>query len=358
MAAAAENNKREKTMTEFERAEAAQKSFDFYYRSDDPNQLYNNTWPMQDIDKDSRKFNYWWLAHLMDVRLDGYLRSKDEAYLESVIEIYRYSKNRNGCTLLHEYYDDMLWNALALLRLHEINGERLYFDEADLIWHDLTDTGWNDYCGGGFAWKKTQLSYKNTPVNAPFIILSCRLYRLTKKQAYLDWAQKAYEWMQKTLVREADGFVEDGINRLGDGALDGDWRFTYNQGVWIGANVEFALVTGEKGCLNRAEQTAKAAVSLLTLPDHQVFTLETQGGDVGLFKGIFYRYLGLLLKERDIPELRRFIDGSTNLLWKNCYDGAHLLPSGDWREPARGNIDFSVFLSGIMAIEINFAIKG
>lgn len=341
-------------MTEFERAEAAQKSFDFYYRAKDPKQLYNNTWPLENPEEDNRQFNYWWLAHLMDVRLDGYLRSKDDRYLDGTKEIYHYSKNRNGGTLLHEYYDDMLWNALALLRLHEISGEKLYFDEADGIWRDLTETGWNDHCGGGFAWKKTQLDYKNTPVNAPFIILSCRLYRLTQKQDYLDWARKAYDWMQKVLVREKDGFVEDGINRLGDGALDGDWRFTYNQGVWIGANIEFFLVTGDQGYLDRAEQTAKTSVFLLTPPDSKAFTLETEGGDVGLFKGIFYRYAGLLLKERAIPELRRFIEASTELLWQNCFDGAHLLPSGDWHKPAEGKIDFSVFLSGIMATEVQY----
>lgn len=121
-------------MTEFQRAEAAQMSFDFYYRSDDPKQLYNNTWPIENPEEDNRQFNYWWLAHLMDVRLDGYLRSKNVGYLDSTIEIYNYSKNRNGGTLLHEYYDDMLWNALALLRLHEINGQQQYFEEADLIW--------------------------------------------------------------------------------------------------------------------------------------------------------------------------------------------------------------------------------
>lgn len=345
-------------MTHLERAEAAQESFDFYYRSKDPEQLYNNTWPLENPEKDNRQFNYWWLAHLMDARLDGYLRSGDEGYLSSTKEIYRYSKNRNGGTLIHEYYDDMLWNALALLRLHEIEGEQLYFDEADLIWHDVAETGWNDHCGGGFAWKKTQLDYKNTPVNAPFIILSCRLYRLTKKQAYLDEAKKAYGWMQKVLIRDTDGFVEDGINRMGDGKLDSDWQFTYNQGVWMGAGTELFRITGEEGYLCKAEQTAKTAISLLTPPDGRAFTQETEGGDVGLFKGIFYRYAGLLLQERDIPELRSFIERSTDLLWENCYDGAHLLPSGDWHRPAAGQIDFSVFLSGIMATEAYCLIKG
>lgn len=202
------------------------------------------------------------------------------------------------------------------------------------------------------------MDYKNAPVNAPFIILSCRLYRLTQKRKYLSWAQKAYDWMQRTLVREADGFVEDGINRLGDGALDGDWRFTYNQGVWIGANVEFFLVTGDQGYLDKAEQTAKTSISLLTPPDGRAFTLETEGGDVGLFKGIFYRYLGTFLKERDSPELRSFIEESTKLLWENCFDGTYLLPGGDWHKPAEGKIDFSVFLSGIMATEVYYAIKG
>ncbi len=38
---------------------------------------------------------------------------------------------------------------------------------------------------GGFAWKRTQLDYKNTPVNAPIIILALRLYQVEANERYL-----------------------------------------------------------------------------------------------------------------------------------------------------------------------------
>ena len=39
--------------------------------------------------------------------------TNDMAYLQQAEETYHYNKARNHNTLLHEFYDDMLWNALA-----------------------------------------------------------------------------------------------------------------------------------------------------------------------------------------------------------------------------------------------------
>ena len=59
------------------------------------------------------------------------------------------------------------------------------------------DTAWNDHMNGGFAWKRTQLDYKNTPVNAPIIILALRLYQVEANERYLTTSQQTLEWMKK-----------------------------------------------------------------------------------------------------------------------------------------------------------------
>ena len=83
----------------------------------------NNVYPLRD-EKENETFNYWWIAHLVDVRIDAYLRTNDTAYLQQAEETYHYNKARNHNTLLHEFYDDMLWNALAGLRLYELTKKK------------------------------------------------------------------------------------------------------------------------------------------------------------------------------------------------------------------------------------------
>jgi predicted alpha-1,6-mannanase (GH76 family) len=104
---------------------------------------------------------------------------------------------------------------------------------------------------GGFAWKRTQLDYKNTPVNAPIIILALRLYQIEKDPIYLETSKRTLAWMKEKLVHPDSQFVEDGINRNGDGKLDEQWRFTYNQGVYIGALLEFYQDNQRTGLFGR-----------------------------------------------------------------------------------------------------------
>ena len=60
----------------------------------------------------------------------------------------------------------------------------------------------------------------------------------------LEWARRIFEWQRQTLVDPETGLVWDGINRQGDGRIDKDWKFTYCQGVYIGAAVELTARRG------------------------------------------------------------------------------------------------------------------
>lgn len=55
-------------------------------------------------------------------------------------------------------------------------------------------------------------------------------------------------------------FVWDGMNREGDGKIDKEWKFTYCQGVMLGAALEYYRITGEKEQLELAEKIARRAV--------------------------------------------------------------------------------------------------
>lgn len=328
-------------------ADVAQSSLDYFYKADDI-QFLNNFYPLESKD-DNKVFNYWWLAHTVDVRLDGYLRTNDEKFLQLAEETYAYNKNRNGKTLKHDYYDDMLWNALAAYRLYKSTKNENYLQDAIFVWNDLVETGWNDTCNGGFAWKRPQMYYKNTPVNAPFIILSTWLYQELKEEKYLSWAHKTFTWLVETLLRE-DEFVEDGINRLEDGKIDTQWEFTYNQGVYIGSCIELFKITEDEQYLEKAVKNARVTIERLS--DGKVFHDEGEGGDEGLFKGIFYRYFTQLIEITNNHDFKKFLEEGTEILIKNAEKENHLLMGMDWYKPTEGKIPFSAQLSGMMAIEM------
>ncbi|TVS92119.1 glycoside hydrolase, partial [Enterococcus durans] len=75
-------------MTKFEQlAEQAQNSIDYFYLSKDKKQWLNNVYPLTD-QAQNETFHYWWMAHLIDVRIDAYLRTKNEEYLRLAEETY------------------------------------------------------------------------------------------------------------------------------------------------------------------------------------------------------------------------------------------------------------------------------
>ena len=116
--------------------------------------------------REEENWIYWWHAHALDALLDGYLRKPEGEYLERFRKEYAGTYRENGNTLLHNWYDDMEWMTLALLRAWDATKDEEYKKQALFVWEDIK-TAWNDACGGGMAWKKDQLDYKNTPANAP-----------------------------------------------------------------------------------------------------------------------------------------------------------------------------------------------
>lgn len=329
------------------RADSAQAALNGSFWSSDQYYLQNNA--------GQTNFNYWWQAHGLDVLLDGYQRTKVADYLTRMQQLQQGTKKKNGNTYLNTYYDDMAWQALANLRAYQLTQDPSYKATALLLWSDLKG-GWNTSQGGGIAWRKTQLDYKNTPANAPVAILAARLYQLDRNPDDLAWAQKIYDWEKKTLVDPTTGFVWDGINANGDGQTNKTWKFSYNQGVYLGAGLELYRATQQSSYLTDATRTASFVLNDSQLSPGGILKDEG-GGDGGLFKGILVRYLALLATEPAVPAATRasyvsFLKFNAESLYQKGTRKPQYLFNTNWTTQPSGTVDGSTQLSGAMMLEV------
>lgn len=317
---------------------------------DEKRGLFNNAAPCI-LQLCTDPFNYWWQAHAIDVVVDGYERTGEETYKRQLGELYQGILDRNGGFFVNDYYDDMEWMALAWLRAYDAAKDERYRQAAVELWKDI-QTGWNGEMGGGIAWRKEQPDYKNAPANAPAAILAARMYGLTGDAEDLKWAKDIYAWLKRTLVDPDTGLVWDGINRQGDGAVDKDWKFTYGQGVFIGAGVELYRATKEDGYLEDARKTAGNLKQDFLSPATGMLPSEGDG-DGGLFKGILVRYLGEFMKAdpSSKEELRALLLANAESLWDYGRGEGNALFSNSWAQQPDPVVQLGTELSGAMLLE-------
>lgn len=292
--------------------------------------------------------HYWWQAHALDVLFDAYERTGNQVYQDRAKEVYKSIYRLNGRTFINNFYDDMEWMALALLRGYKLTGDEEYKETVLLLWSDIKK-GWNSQMGGGIAWQKGTPYYKNTPANMPAAILAVRLYKEFGDNTYLEWANKIYKWQVDTLV-SSSGLIWDGINRNNDGAIDKNWLFTYCHGVFIGASCELYDVTKDNYYLDMAKKTGER--SLKHFFNYKTGILKSEGtGDGGLFGGIYIRYLTqLALVTKDDAIINALVKNA-DVVWNDSRDPETGAISPNWGTKPRTRQDLSVQLSGIKLIE-------
>ncbi|SEW19130.1 Predicted alpha-1,6-mannanase, GH76 family [Chitinophaga sp. YR573] len=293
-------------------------------------------------------FNYWPNAHALDVLTDVYLRTNDPAIKTRMDDLLDGMKAKNGGTYINHYFDDMEWMALACLRAYEATSDDRYKTTAELLWNDIKG-GWDDTFGGGIYWNKDRQN-KNTPANAPASIIASRIYQLNRNADDLAWAKKIYQWQKDYLVDPVSGLVWDGLDATG---TNKSWKFTYNQGVFMGAGVELYKITGDNAYLSDAVKTANNSMAG-DFSSNNIMKDEG-GGDGGLFKGILVRYMMLLitdgnLSSTDAAKYISFLQLNAETLWLQGTSRPQILFNTNWTTKATTS-DLTTQLSGTMLIE-------
>ena len=220
-----------------------------------------------------------------------------------------------------KYYDDKAWVGLNLVDLYRATGDRGALADAARVFAFVV-SGWDDDprhpAPGGIFWTQSPENTtrdRNTVSTAPTAEVALHLYALTGEAGYLDWARRAFDWVERTLKDPADGLYWDHIK------LDGDiekTKWSYNQGTMLGAAALFYRYTGDTGYLNRARQIAAASLAYYAADDR----LWSQDP---AFNAIYFRNLQLLAVTAGgggAPDYQPLLDAYLDRAWAQGRDPA------------------------------------
>lgn len=169
-------------------------------------------------------------------------------------ESYRRGDGFDGGAGHHKrFYDDNAWIGLAAMQAFTATGEDKYLRHAERTFR-MVRTG--EHPDGGLYWLEQQRDGRNTCAIAPAAQLAMQLYTATGEHRYLRFASEQARWLNDNL-RLDSGLYADNLHD--DGNLD-PTTFSYNQGTPLGLDVQLFRATGDQRFLDRARQTADAAL--------------------------------------------------------------------------------------------------
>jgi predicted alpha-1,6-mannanase (GH76 family) len=283
------------------------------------------------------------------LKSEGKWTGEDEAKLQRRTK--RLDPNRiHDSEFRNEYLDDSAWWGIAWLKFHERTKDPRYLRTARAI-HEHMANNWRKE--GGVSWaEESDKRDPNAITNSLFVVLSARLFRVTKQRSFLDWAEKTLAWEKEAKLYDGTAII-DRPGHVGD-------YWTYNQGAYVGGLEALFRATGRTGYLDEAAAVATTILkgSGIVREDGILYEkLSTEGWDVGLFKGICARYFGILaraLRHRKIHEetaaaIDRVLEASAAAVLKSKAKNS-LYPL-EWHESPRAEVyNFNTQLSGLIAL--------
>jgi predicted alpha-1,6-mannanase (GH76 family) len=315
--------------------------------------------------------DFWLEAQLWDTVMDEYDRTKNAAVRKQIDDVYDGFMAKHPDWTKNEFNDDIMWWSIACTRAYKITKEERYLKQAkfsfDYVYNNFSD----DVFGGGVWWKNDRRT-KNSCVVCPAIISAVRLSEILNDSSYLDKAKKLYQWEKITLT-DGHGKVFDSIhltnavpnfrvntngvakrfantnaiagtnsiarrfrNRNRNQSPLNTFSLTYNQGTYIGASVLLYQKTGDVAYLNEAKKTADWTRDNLCTGTNQILHSENQG-DGGAFKGIFVRYMKLLIDDGGCKEYLPWMETNADTAWQNRRLSDNIM-NYDWSVPTGKNI--------------------
>ena len=312
--------------------------------------LQGSAYLSADVPASSTLTGYWTFAQALDAVLDGVERTHGARFAGWIEGLYL-AQDARGWS--RDFYDDENWMTLALLRAYDLRGDAKYLDRAKSLYADI-EAAWDTTCCGahpGGIWWDRPHTQKATAANAGPVIAGVRLAARTGDLHYLAFAKQVYAYWLANMVDPTTHAVIDHTTTAG--ALV-RYRFTYNEGLVIGAAVELYGATHDPQYLADAHAVAGYMLSAETKPtsDGNVLNDGTNtscGSDCQQFKGIGYRYLALLQATDPRPEYAAVLAASAHAAW-DLARGAGDVFAPDWAGPAIASTSINAQSSAAMAI--------
>ena len=284
---------------------------------------------------------YWTYAQGWDALADGVERTGGRQYFGLLDSFYAGQDARGW---FPAFYDDECWMVMALTRTYDLTSDPRFLNQAQAIYADVM-TGWDTNCcgsvKGGVWWDKAH-TQKATAANAGAALAGARLFQRTTNATYLNFAQQVYSFWHANMVNAVTGQVCDHINPDGTKVW---WRFTYNEGLMIGASVELYLATGTFNYLSNAHRIAGYMVSNEVTPTAYGSVLFDGdnagcGGDCHQFKGPGYRYLSRLYElDRTKTQYYTVLKASADAIWNLARETNATIFSVNWAGPPQSSVD-------------------
>jgi predicted alpha-1,6-mannanase (GH76 family) len=325
---------------------AAQTTADYHHYADvairsfllkfwNPGQNYlNDTYP-----GNGRLTGYWTYANGWRTVIANAQRTRSRMYA-GLIETFYEGQDRRGWYA--GYYDDENWMVLALMHAYEVTHEARYLSQARSLFSDIQQ-GWDTSCcgtpPGGIWWDKAH-TQKATASNAGPVIAACRLYAATREARYLTFAQQVYRYWWEQMVDPTTYQVTDHLNRDGTKVR---WRFTYNEGLMIGASHALYRATNDATFLANAHHVAGFMVRnevTSTRCGPVLFDGTNEGcrGDCRQFKGPAFYYLSELQRDSPQSAYQAVLQGSADALWNLARQSPLSLFAVDWSGPPQSAV--------------------
>jgi hypothetical protein len=302
---------------------------------------------------------YWIFAQTFDALLDGVERTGGEHYT-GLVETFYESQKAIGFT--RSFYDDENWMTLALMRAYDLTGDATYLTEATTLYADIM-AGWDTTCcgatPGGIWWDKPH-TQKATASNAGPVIAGVRLSERTNDASYLAFAKQVYAFWTANMIDPSTHEVIDHIDANGTLVR---YKFTYNEGLVLGASAELYRVTqdptyttlasGVEGFMLASETKSTPAGTVLSDGTNAGCT-----GDCAQFKGIGYRYLASLYAQTHDPSALALLDSSGGAIWQLARDPASTRFATDWAGPSMASPTLEADSSATMALTLFTELTG
>jgi hypothetical protein len=208
-----------------------------------------------------------------------------------------------------KYYDDNDWVGLELVRLYELTHQAALLGSAEGIMA-FEMAGWQERpglaCEGGLPFSNALTDgERNTVTTAPAAELGTLLYRFTHNVAYLQFAEKAYEWVRSCLQQPANLYAD----HIGNKGVVEPKLWSYNQGSMIGAGALLYQATGNGAYLYQARQSAQAAL--------EYFNNERLGSEIPFFVSVYFRNLLYLDSVTHDPPGPSIAQNYVNYAWQH-----------------------------------------